>query len=190
MFRSASLFIGTSFTLAIFTIFVTSNVDSIVGIPHKIYSMRRILIHIKSRSLCWMCPSAPRVCSESGGKKPVLSLSLDLITPTGNNGMWSFICLLTSNSMAVSLNPWRDKESPSVYLLQIVHDHVISQGHDGFPSNSFWTVYRPKNIGHFGHMGSHVTVHNNKCWLISRSNCLKNSAPLSTQHHSKCVLVI
>ena len=34
MFRSASLFIGTSFTVAVFTIFATSNVDSIVGIPH------------------------------------------------------------------------------------------------------------------------------------------------------------
>ena len=38
MFRSASLFIGTTFTVAVFTIFATSNVDSIVGIPHKIYS--------------------------------------------------------------------------------------------------------------------------------------------------------
>ena len=46
MFRSASLFIGTYFTAAVFTIFATSNVDSIVGIPHKIYSMQRILIHI------------------------------------------------------------------------------------------------------------------------------------------------
>ena len=79
MFRSASLFIGTSFTVAVFAIFATSNVYSIVGIPHKIYSMQKILIHIKSRSLCWMCPSAPRVCSEPGGQKPVLSLSLDLI---------------------------------------------------------------------------------------------------------------
>ena len=79
MFRSASLFIGTSFTVAVFTIFATSNVDSIVGIPHKIYSMQRILIHIKSRSLCYMCPSAPRACSEPGGQKLELSLSLDLI---------------------------------------------------------------------------------------------------------------
>ena len=47
MFRSASLFIGTSFTVAVFTIFATSNVDSIVGMPRKIYSMQRILIHIK-----------------------------------------------------------------------------------------------------------------------------------------------
>ena len=30
-----------------------------------------------------MCPSAPRVCSEPGGQKPVLSLSLDLI-----NSLW------------------------------------------------------------------------------------------------------
>ena len=45
MFRSAS-FIGTFFT-AVFTIFATSNVDSIVSIPHKIYSMQRISIHIK-----------------------------------------------------------------------------------------------------------------------------------------------
>ena len=79
MFRRASLFIGTSFTVAVFTIFTTSNIDSIVGIPHKIYSMLRILIHIKSRSLCWMCPSAPRVCSEPGDQKPVPSLSLDRI---------------------------------------------------------------------------------------------------------------
>ena len=79
MFRSASLFIGTSFTVPVFTIFATSNVDSIVSIPHKIYSMQRILIHIKSRSLCLMCPSAPRVCNEPGGQKPVLSLSLDRI---------------------------------------------------------------------------------------------------------------
>ena len=48
MFRSTSLFIGTSFTVAVFTIFATSNVDSIVGISHKIYSMQRILIHIKA----------------------------------------------------------------------------------------------------------------------------------------------
>ena len=53
MFRSASLVIDTSFTVAVFTIFATSNVDLIVGIPHKIYSMQRILIHIISRSLCW-----------------------------------------------------------------------------------------------------------------------------------------
>ena len=79
MFRSASLFIGTSFTVAVFTIFATSNVDSIVGIPHKIYPMQRILNHTKSQSLCLMCPSAPRVCSEPGGQKPVLSLSLDFI---------------------------------------------------------------------------------------------------------------
>ena len=79
MFRSASLFIGTSFIVAVFTILATSNVDSIVGIPHKIYSMQRILIHIISRSLCIMCLSAPRVCSEPGGQTPVLSLSLDLI---------------------------------------------------------------------------------------------------------------
>ena len=40
------------FTVAVFTIFAISNVDSIVGIYHKIYSMQRILIHIKRRSLC------------------------------------------------------------------------------------------------------------------------------------------
>ena len=30
---------------------------------------------------------------------------------------------------------------------------LTSQGHDGFPSNSFWTVYRQKNNGHFGSHG-------------------------------------
>ena len=48
MFRSASVFIDTSFTVAVFTIFATSNVDSIVSIPHKIYSIQRILIHTKA----------------------------------------------------------------------------------------------------------------------------------------------
>ena len=48
MFRSASFFIGTSFTVAVFTIFATSNVDSIVGVPRKIYSMQRILINKKA----------------------------------------------------------------------------------------------------------------------------------------------
>ena len=32
-----------------------------------------------------MCPSAPRVCSEPGGQRPVLSLSLNLIVPLGTN---------------------------------------------------------------------------------------------------------
>ena len=72
MFRSASLFIGTSLTVAVFTTFATSNIDSIAGIHHKIYSMQGILIQMKSRY-------APRVCSEPGGQKPVLSLSLDHI---------------------------------------------------------------------------------------------------------------
>ena len=79
MFRRASLFIGTSFTVAVCTIFATSNVDSIVDIPHKRYPMQRILIHMKSRSLCKMCPSASRVCSEPGGQKPVIYLSLNRI---------------------------------------------------------------------------------------------------------------
>ena len=40
-----------------------------------------------------MCPSAPRVCSEPGGQKPVLSLSLDLIQCQGivrntNTKLW------------------------------------------------------------------------------------------------------
>ena len=48
MFKSAWLFIGTSYTVAVFTIFATSNVDPIVGIPHNIYSMQKILIHIKT----------------------------------------------------------------------------------------------------------------------------------------------
>ena len=49
MFRSALSFIGTSLTVVVFTIFATSNVDSIVGTPHKTYSMQKILIHIKKQ---------------------------------------------------------------------------------------------------------------------------------------------
>ena len=36
-----------------------------------------------------MCPSAPRVCSEPGGQKPVLSLSLDRITKSLHQ-MWNW----------------------------------------------------------------------------------------------------
>ena len=46
MFRSASLFTGTSVTVAVFTKFATSNADSIVGIHQKIYSIQNMLIHI------------------------------------------------------------------------------------------------------------------------------------------------
>ena len=52
MFRSASFFIGTSFTVAVFTIFATSNVDSIVGIPHKkIFNANNFNPHKKPISL-------------------------------------------------------------------------------------------------------------------------------------------
>ena len=40
-----------------------------------------------------MCPSAPWVCSEPGGQKPVLSLLLDRIGPLGtlrNKLQWNF----------------------------------------------------------------------------------------------------
>ena len=55
MFRSASLFIGPSFTVAVFTIFATSNVDSIVSIPHKIYSIQKFykkLISLLNVPIC------------------------------------------------------------------------------------------------------------------------------------------
>ena len=39
-----------------FNIFVNSNIDSVVNILHKICSMQRILIHIKSQPLCWILP--------------------------------------------------------------------------------------------------------------------------------------
>ena len=51
MFRSASLFVGTSFPVAVFIIYATSNVDSIVGFPHKIYSMQNFNQHKKPISL-------------------------------------------------------------------------------------------------------------------------------------------
>ena len=38
-----------------------------------------------------MCPSAPRVCSEPGGQKPVLSLSLDRIITDMSIDIWSLI---------------------------------------------------------------------------------------------------
>ena len=46
-----------------------------------------------------MCPSAPRVCSEPGGQKPVLSLSLDLIG-------WSLVGLLPVWHLSHYLSKW------------------------------------------------------------------------------------
>ena len=40
-----------------------------------------------------MCPSAPRVCSEPGGQKPVLSLSLDLIDTNWNRPLERYVVL-------------------------------------------------------------------------------------------------
>ena len=52
---------------------------------------------------------------------------------------------------------------------------VTSQGHDGFPSNSFRTMYRPNKHRPFWITWAAMwpsLPHNNKCWLISRSNYL------------------
>ena len=76
------------------------------SIPHKIYSMQRILIHIKSRSFCWMCPSAPRVCSEPGVQKPVLSLSLDriILKPNRPDPPWQCWSEMYARNMALALS--------------------------------------------------------------------------------------
>ena len=64
MFRSASLFIGTSFTVAVFTIFATSNVDTIIGIPHKINSMQIILRWLVPAIFHWQI--FPKFCTGFG----------------------------------------------------------------------------------------------------------------------------
>ena len=52
MFGSTSIFIGTSFTVAVFTLLATSNVDLIVGIPHKnIFNAKNFNPHNKPISL-------------------------------------------------------------------------------------------------------------------------------------------
>ena len=52
MFRSALLFFGTSFTVTVFTIFATSNVDSIVGYsPQNIFNAKNFDPHKKLISL-------------------------------------------------------------------------------------------------------------------------------------------
>ena len=54
-----------------------------------------------------MCPSAPRVCNEPGGQKPVLSLSLDLITASDGADMTA---QMEANSM--------QQQAQDVYWLQ------------------------------------------------------------------------
>ena len=55
----AQLFIGTSLTVYLFNIIATSNIDLIVSILHKIYSMQRILIHIKNNFFVICAPLHP-----------------------------------------------------------------------------------------------------------------------------------
>ena len=123
MFRSASLFIGTSFTVPVSTIFATSDVDSIVGIPHKIYSMQRIFIHIKKPISLLNVPICPRACSEPGSQKPVLSLSLDRIQLLISNIIWfdGYLCKqqirsTSSKSYFIHLNIIEYTERNLVYI--------------------------------------------------------------------------
>ena len=55
-----------------------------------------------------MCPSAPRVCSEPGGQKPVLSLSMDRIhrapVNSPHKGQWRGA--LMSSLICVWINGW------------------------------------------------------------------------------------
>ena len=52
MFGSASLSIGTSFTVAVFTIFATSNADSIVGIQCKEFHPHKKPIFLLNVPIC------------------------------------------------------------------------------------------------------------------------------------------
>ena len=63
MFRNESLFIGTSFTEVVFAIFATLNVNSIVDIPHKIYSNSGLNNSIGPIALnCPKWPSGNHIC--------------------------------------------------------------------------------------------------------------------------------
>ena len=67
-----------------------------------------------------MCPSAPRVCSEPGGQKLVLSLSLDLIASTTK--LHSFTNNTSSLNTINSLQPW----SYRVYTIKCTHYKISS----------------------------------------------------------------
>ena len=60
-----------------------------------------------------MCPSAPRVCSEPGGQKPVLSLSLDLIDG------WGISCEITLRWMSLDVS---DEKSALVQVVAWCHE--------------------------------------------------------------------
>ena len=74
--------------------------------------------------------------------------------------IWLSIKIISWYQLHLYLNemyPWRhvraNKSSGNlsqIGKISFILQHSIgSQGHDGFPSNSLWTVYRPNNIGHF-----------------------------------------
>ena len=65
-----------------------------------------------------MCPSAPRVCSEPGGQRPVLSLSLDLI-----NGIHNAIINVVKNYTMLNMN-FERSEGVSKYLFSIFFKYV------------------------------------------------------------------
>ena len=86
-----------------------------------------------------MCPSAPRVCSEPGDQKPVLSLSLDRII--------SRVC---SGVVDVSKVAYRPRESP--YPLISVEEAVDTVLNEAF-------VLGPEQVYFKGNMmRSHYTV--------------------------------
>ena len=64
-----------------------------------------------------MCPSAPRVCSEPGGQKPVLSLSLDYIRviPCG--------CWCPGACLNIKMPCYQNRNSH--YQIRQPHDHLI-----------------------------------------------------------------
>ena len=67
-----------------------------------------------------MCPSAPRVCSEPGGQRPELSLSLDLIGPLETHFNEIFIEIHTFSFKKIHLKMSSGKWRPFCLGLNVL----------------------------------------------------------------------
>ena len=76
-----------------------------------------------------MCPSAPRVCSEPGAQKPVLSLSLDLIDKYTN---------------------YQNKKKTNVFSYWMKSDKMYSVAYLLYVRNVLAVILRPRILNFSG----------------------------------------
>ena len=98
-----------------------------------------------------MCPSAPRVCSEPGGQRPVLSLSLDLISHI--NYIYIYIYITPYKyDRCYSLNQTRghqeETHNPSYKLQRLFRDLYLIYMTTASIFDVLWTLEESQLYAH------------------------------------------